>query len=73
MTKTIPLKHYTLRELSKFYGVCDATLRKWIIPFKDEIGEKNGKFYSIAQVRIIFKKLELPSYYEVDGISKNID
>jgi transposase len=68
MSKKIPLKHYTLRELAKFYGVCEKTFKKWITPFLSEIGEKNGKFYSIAQVRIIFQKLELPSYYEVEGI-----
>jgi hypothetical protein len=71
MAKKIPLKHYTLRQLAKFYGVSDPTLRKWLAPFKQEIGEKNGKFYSTTQVRIIFTRLELPGNYEVEGFCKN--
>ena len=60
MAKNIPVKHYTRKELAKIYGVCDRTFKKWLAPFDAEIGERNGRFYSVAQVRIIFQKLELP-------------
>jgi len=33
---------------------------EWLRPFKEEIGPRAGNFYTIAQVKIIFKKLDLP-------------
>jgi hypothetical protein len=66
MATKIPIKHYTRTELAKIYGVCDRTFKKWLTPFLGEIGEKNGRFYSVTQVKIIFQKLELPSDCEVE-------
>ncbi|MFA6923619.1 MAG: hypothetical protein WC223_05125 [Bacteroidales bacterium] len=57
---TIHIRPYTLSEISAFYKVHYKTLKRWLSPFKDEIGQKNGKFYSIKQVEIIFKKLSFP-------------
>ena len=65
-TNTIQLKPYSLVELSRLYTVCDRTMKKWITPFQQEIGEKNGRYYSISQVKIIFEKLGLPGVIEVD-------
>lgn len=60
-TKVIEIKPYTLQELANLYGVSKPTFRKWIKPFEKEIGKRNGHYYTIAQVRIIFDKLSLPS------------
>lgn len=54
------VRPYTHRELSDYYGVCDKTLKKWLVPFAPQIGEKNGRYYTIAQVRIIFEKIGAP-------------
>jgi hypothetical protein len=62
---TIQLKPYSLVELAKLYTVCDRTMKKWIKPFEQEVGEKNGRYYSISQVKIIFDKLGLPSEIEI--------
>lgn len=59
--KQVPLKPYTLKELSALYGMNPKTLRKWLKPFQSEIGEKKGYYFQIPQVRIIFEKLDLPS------------
>ena len=56
----IEMKHYSTKELAQFYGVCDKTLLKWMRPFADDIGQKQGRYYTVAQVRIIFEKLGLP-------------
>ena len=61
----IQLKPYSLGELAKIYSVCDRTMKKWIKPFEQEIGKKNGRYYSISQVKIIFDKLGLPSEIEI--------
>ena len=47
-------------ELALEYGVCVRTLNRWLKPFADEIGEKNGNYYTTAQVRIIFEKIGEP-------------
>ena len=50
----------SIKDLAGVYGCCDKTMKKWITPFNLEVGEKNGRYYSVAQVKIIFEKLGLP-------------
>lgn len=66
MSPRIPLKPYSLAELSVFYNVCDRTMKKWLRPFQAEIGEKQGRYYTINQVKTIFGKLGLPGDYEFE-------
>ena len=61
----VPLKPCTLKELAQIYGVNKRTFLRWLKPLKKELGERNGNYYSIAQVKIIFSELLLPSYIEV--------
>jgi len=56
----IEVKPYNLKDLSSIYGVCNKTLKKWLVPFEKEIGSKQGRYFSITQVKIIFEKLGLP-------------
>jgi len=63
--KQIAMKPNTLKELSELYGMDWRTFKKWLEPFQSEIGEKKGRYYQIPQVRIIFKKLDLPSMIDV--------
>jgi hypothetical protein len=58
--QNIEMKHYSTKELARFYGVCDKTLLKWMKPFTTEIGPKQGRYYTVAQVKIIFEKLGKP-------------
>ncbi len=60
----ILLKPYTLKEMCVLYGVCRFTFRKWLKPFENQIGEKQGIYFSINQVKIIFDKLGYPSMYD---------
>ncbi len=57
----IILKAYSLKELAEIYGVDWRTFKKWLEPFEQEIGKKQGRYYKIPQVKIIFEKLSLPS------------
>ena len=59
--KTVEVKHYSTKELARFYGVCDKTLLKWMKPFEIDIGQRQGRYYTVAQVKIIFEKLGEPS------------
>jgi len=58
------IKPYSTKELASIYDVCDKTMKKWIKPFLAEIGEKNGRYYSVAQVKIIFDKLGVPCKFK---------
>jgi hypothetical protein len=62
----ISLRPYTLKELCALYGVCRYTFNKWLKPFEKEIGVRQGFYYSILQVKIIFDKLGYPSMYDFE-------
>ena len=36
------IKPYSTKELANIYDVCDKTMKKWIKPFSEQVGEKNG-------------------------------
>lgn len=54
------IKPYSTKEIATLYGVCDKTLKKWLKPFEQNIGIKTGRYYTIAQVNIIFDRLGMP-------------
>ena len=58
--KGLIIKPYSVKELKQLYQVSHKTLAKWLLPFNKEIGERNGRFYTVPQVEIIFSKLGLP-------------
>ncbi len=60
ITDKVPVKPYTITELSDIYGVDKRTLGIWLKPFAEELGPRQGRYYSIPQVKIIFFKLGLP-------------
>ena len=57
--KGIHLTRYAPWQLAEIYEVDRRTLNKWLKPFKDEIGPRRGRFYTVAQVKIIFEKLDV--------------
>ena len=56
----IIIKPYSLGELAKLYDVDRKTFRGWLTPFQKEIGKREGRYYTIRQIKIIFKKLDFP-------------
>ena len=65
----IRVKPYSKKELSILYGVCFNTMNKWLLPFEKEIGSRQGRYYSIRQVEMIFKKLGVPYICEIESIN----
>jgi hypothetical protein len=59
-----PIKAYSLKELAGMYHVSKKTLRKWLKPFENEIGVRNGYYYNNAQVKTIFEKVGHPKPFE---------
>lgn len=62
----ISVRPYMLKELAHLYGVSGRTVINWIRPFKEELGARMGRYYSIRQVRIIFDNLGVPYALELD-------
>lgn len=50
----------TITQLAALYKVCPRTLAKWLKPYIDDIGEKEGYIYKPIQVKIIFEKIGEP-------------
>lgn len=67
MTPFKQIKPYKHKELSDLYGVSRQTFSKWLIPLKGKIGERQGHYYSVEQVRIIFVSLGVPSNFDGDA------
>jgi len=65
MKEIIIVRPYSHKELSDLYGISRKTFRKWVSPFKREIGERMGWYYTALQVETIFMKLGLP--YDIRG------
>lgn len=63
--RIIEIRPYTLKELAALYGVHRETFRNWLEPFKEELGERQGYYYSIKQIKLIFKKIQLPTYVKL--------
>jgi hypothetical protein len=53
-----------MKELCEIYQVSDKTMRKWLEPFSDQIGKRQGHIYNVAHVVIIFTNLGVPGILE---------
>ncbi len=56
----VTLKAYTIKELAAMYGISTKTFRGWLIPHKEIIGLKTGRYFTALQVKIIFERFGLP-------------
>lgn len=56
----VQLKAYTVKDLAEFYEVSEKIIRQWLVPFEQEIGKKQGWYYTPKQAEIIFAKLGIP-------------
>lgn len=57
---TFQLRRCSPGDLCKLYEVSDKTMNKWLAPFREEIGPRQGLYYTIHQVRVIVSRLGLP-------------
>lgn len=51
---------YSLKELAIIYGVGRTVIKHWLSPFETEIGPRLGRYYTVAQIKIIFERLGVP-------------
>lgn len=60
----IPFKAYSNKEIARLYDVSPRTWRRWLEPFRNDIGSRKGHFYNPNQVKVIFEKLGVPNVFE---------
>ena len=53
-------KPCTLKELAASYGVSTKTLRTWLGPHREAVGERLSRYFTALQVKIIFERLGQP-------------
>ena len=59
-TNETTVKAYTISELAALYGISIKTIKTWLQPHAELIGEKRGRYYTTLQVRMIFEKIGQP-------------
>jgi len=62
---TFILRSYTVAELAEIYEISVPTMRKWLLPFKSEIGVRPGHAYNPKQVQLIIDRLGVPSTIQI--------
>jgi len=63
--KTWKVQHANTKTLAGLFEVDTKIFRKWIKPFKKEIGIRLGIYFTARQVGIIFEKIGLPPNVEI--------
>jgi len=68
----ILIRPYKNKELRSMYGMDDnkKAFKKLLDRFKAEIGERNGQFYDVRQVKTIFLKCGVPGIFLADELEK---
>ena len=56
----VPVMPYSPSELWDLYCVSRHIWRRWFRKIKEDVGPRQGRYYNIQQVRIIFEKLDPP-------------
>ncbi|WP_394337835.1 MerR family transcriptional regulator [Chitinophaga silvisoli] len=60
MPNSYKVTAHTIKELADLYGVSRAIIKTWLKPFEVEIGPRQGYYYTVAQITIIYSKIGPP-------------
>ena len=63
--KPLPVKPYMPGELAKYYQVSEKTFRCWLTDLKEKLGKRNGRYFNLKQVELIFQELGTPKTLEL--------
>ena len=62
--KTVEVRAYSLGELAILYGISVRTMNRWLKPHMEIVGKRQGRFYTVKQIELIFEQLGLPKDYD---------
>jgi transposase len=58
--KNFSIRPYSKKELTSMYAVSKKTMTRWLKPHLIKIGQREGRYYNVKQIQIIFEILGLP-------------
>lgn len=64
--KELEIKPYTKLELCRLYKVGVKSMSKWLVPIKNKLGKKWGRYYTVHQVRMIVEHIGIPSTISIE-------
>lgn len=59
----VEIQPYSTKDLARMYKVSRKTVRRWVKPFENDLGKRNGHYYNVGQVKTIFEKLGFPERF----------
>lgn len=62
--RIVEIRSYSIGELSKLYDMSVKTMNRWLKPHGSTIGKREGRYYTVKQVELIFDILGLPKDYD---------
>lgn len=62
--RIVEIRSYSIGELSQLYDQSVKTMNRWLKPHADDIGKRQGRYYTVKQVRKIFEALGLPKDFD---------
>lgn len=63
------IKPFTKKELANLYEITPHCFTTMLAPFADNVGKKNGRYYTVKQVEKIFSHLGYPNSYLKDELA----
>jgi hypothetical protein len=62
--RIVEIRSYSIGELSKLYEQSVKTMNRWLRPHNDIIGKREGRYYTVKQIKKIFELIGLPKDYD---------
>jgi hypothetical protein len=62
---SISARPCSMNDFVTLYGVSSKTMRNWLTPFREALGERKTYVFTVKQVNIIFSKLGKPKFYDL--------
>ncbi len=57
------IRPYSKKELTAMYAISKKTMTRWLKPHLPKIGKREGRYYTVRQVTVIFEALGLPDCF----------
>lgn len=62
--RVVEIRSYSIGELAKMYDQSVKTMNRWLKPHAGTVGERQGRYYTVKQVALIFEALGLPKDFD---------
>jgi hypothetical protein len=64
-TQSTVIRPFSKKELTAMYTVSKKTMTRWLKPHLHKIGKREGRYYTVKQVTLIFELLGPPDCFDM--------